>query len=74
MVGDVKRGGIVIFRETASRGEERGRVACDEFGSARFARASHPRHPLFLGRDPTYSAASVDETWLIVLDEGPKVR
>lgn len=31
-------------------------VACDEFGSARFVRAStHPRHPLFLGRDPTNS-------------------
>lgn len=46
------------FQRNQRRREERGRVACDEFGSARFARATHPRHSLFLGRDPTNAAAT----------------
>lgn len=32
---------------------------CDGFGSARFARATHPRHSLFLGRDPTNAASKL---------------
>lgn len=64
-VGDVKRGNIVIFRETGERGEERGRVACDGFGSARFARASHPRYPFFLATAQRMLSpvASVVEIW-----------
>lgn len=56
-IGRWRQTSIVIFRETSGR-EGRGRIVCDEFGSARFARSTHPRHSLFLGCVPTNAAAT----------------
>lgn len=58
----------VIFREEAERSprcerrEARSSIMRLEFGSARSAHASHPRHPLFLGTPPENGVADVLET------------